>query len=447
MDYTTTEHATGLLQFIRECPTAYHTVQTISNLLLTHGFEALQEHEPWNLEEGRSYFVVRNQSSIIAFSVPEMLDESGGYQIIATHGDFPAFKLKSNFEKVSPDGYIKLNVEKYGGMICSSWMDRPLSIAGRVVVATNSGVESKLLQLQDDVAIIPNVAIHMNRNVNEGVAINAQVDMLPFVGMALSNEKGSMLTKIAAEVGVPADQIKGHDLFLYARDAGSVWGLEHEMISAPRLDNLMCTYAALQGFLRTDATDAIRMLAVFDNEEVGSSTRQGAASSFLEDVLTRVDQSLYEGSEISLHCRLANSMMLSADNAHAVHPNHPEYADADNRPQINHGIVIKYHAGQQYTTDAIGAALFKKLCEDADIPHQAFANRSDMRGGSTLGNIAVTRVPILSVDIGVPQLAMHSAYETAGVDDLNCLLDACAAFYQSVITNKGNGRYYLETGC
>ena len=438
----------GLFDWIEACPTAYHTVDQIRKALDRAGFVGLCESEPWTLRAGKRYYVTRNDSSVLAFRLPPHPEEATGYQVVAAHGDSPSFKLKADCEEVVLDHYTKLNVEKYGGMICSTWLDRPLSVAGRVMIRNEAGeIESRLVRVDRDLALIPNVAIHMNRNINDGFSFNPQVDMLPLVGEKSTN---SLKNQFASEIGVKEEQILTHDLFLYVRQRGSRWGVNEEYISAPHLDDLMCVYTALQAFLSVSVNcdvscmpNSIPMLAVFDNEEVGSATRQGASSSMIEDTVARIEHAIAGKNPDGRYCRMANSMMLSADNAHAVHPNHPEYADAQNRPYMNGGIVVKCHAGQAYSTDAVSAALFSEICKRAEVPMQTFANRSDMRGGSTLGNLAATRVPFLTVDIGLAQLAMHSAYETAGAKDLGYMARACEVFYRSAVISDGAGKYRL----
>ena len=432
-----------LFDFIEQCPTAYQTICTLRDELVARGFAELEEHHEWDVRAGGNYFVTRNGSSLIAFRVPADTASVTGYQMIATHSDSPSFKLKPSFEKKAEGNCVQWNVERYGGMICSSWMDRPLSVAGRIVVSDEDGIRTVPVHLRRDLAIIPNVAIHMDRSVNEGKKFNPQVDMLPLAG--LQSEQNDLMQMIAAELGVKVADIVSHDLFLYVRDAGKSVGINQEFVCAPRLDDLMCTYAALQGFIDSAPQKAIAVLAVFDNEEIGSSSRQGAASSLLRDVLTRLDGALFGTGTGSLERRLASSVLLSADNAHAVHPNHPEYADASNRPVMGGGIVIKYNAEQRYATDAVSAAVFERICAAADVETQSFANRSDIRGGSTLGNIAVSDLPALTVDIGLAQLAMHSAFETASADDLCSLMKASKTFYQSSVTAVHDGEYRVYT--
>ena len=333
---------------------------------------------------------------------------------------------------------IKLNVEKYGGMICAPWFDRPLSVAGKVMVKEGNAFHTKLCNIDKDLVLIPHLAIHMNREVNDGYAFNAQVDMLPLLGDETAND--SLMRMVAESIGVKPEDILGTDLFLYNRMKGTIWGANDEYISSPKLDNLQCAFASLKGFLKGSNRESVSVYSVFDNEEVGSGTKQGAASTFLLDVLTRINESLGRTHEQYLMA-LASSFMVSADNAHAVHPNQTGKADPTNRPYMNHGIVIKYNANQKYTTDSVSAAIFKSICDEAGVPYQSFTNRSDMLGGSTLGNLSNAQVSLNTVDIGLAQLAMHSPYETAGVRDTSYLIDALEAFYDSSIQETASGEY------
>ena len=414
-----------LLDFLETCPTSFHTIHKMKQMLEGNGFQQLKENTKWEIRLGGNYYVTRNDSSLIAISIP--LHPKQGYRIIASHSDSPCFKIKENPE-MSVDGkYIKLNVERYGGMICSSWFDRPLSVAGRVIVKENGELKSKLVSIDRDLVMIVNQAIHMDREINNGHKYNAQKDMLPLYGSI--EAEGSFLQQIAETAQIREEDILGHDLFLYNRQKGSIWGAKEEYISCGRLDDLQCVYGSLQGFLQGEKTQHIALHCVFDNEEVGSGTKQGAASTFLYDTLTRINGSLGLSQEDYL-MHLADSFMISADNAHALHPNYEENMDPKNKPVINGGIVIKYNANQKYCTDAVSAAMFKDLCQSAGVPVQTFVNRSDMAGGSTLGNIANTQVSIRTVDIGLPQLAMHSSYETAGIKDTESLIRAFTAFFE-----------------
>ena len=418
------------MNFIQKSPTAFHAVEQMSQILKENGYQELAEGKTWDLSIGGRYYVTRNHSSIIAFHLGTKL-ENYNFQIVASHSDSPTFKLKENAEIEVKNKYVQLNTEGYGGMICSTWFDRPLSIAGRVMVKNQDSYMTRLLHIDRDLVLIPSVAIHMNREVNDGYAFNKQVDMLPLFGGS-KTKVGDLKKIIANELNVNEKDIYGGDLYLYNRCAPTLWGANQEFISSPQLDDLECAYTSLQGFLKGHHDESVQVFACFDNEEVGSSTKQGAASTFLYDVFNRIHQGLGKTNE-EFYCALSSSFMLSADNAHAVHPNHPEKTDVQNCVYMNEGVVVKSHAGQKYTSDALSIAVLKGLCEKANVPLQYFSNRSDVAGGSTLGNIAMSQVSINCVDIGLPQLAMHSAYETAGVKDIHYMIQLMEEFYNSHI--------------
>lgn len=425
----------NLLSFIAASPTAFHAVANIRAQLENAGYTALNEGDDWSITAPGKYYVTRNGSSIIALRIPKA--DFRGFMMMAAHSDSPTYKIKDKPVNKAAGLYTQLSVEGYGGMICSSWLDKPLSVAGRVSVKTEKGIETRLVNVDRDLAMIPNVAIHMDRNANDGKSYNANSDMLPLIGSA---DLGERFDEIVAETAnADKDDILARDLFLYPRTPGCIWGAENEYISSPRLDDLQCVFSCMQGFLAADDSDSASVLAVFDNEEVGSGTKQGADSSFLDDVLQRVCEAV----NTSYRRALANSFMVSADNAHAVHPNHPEYADRADRPEMNKGIVVKYNANQRYTTDCVSAAVFEKICRDAGVPVQHFTNRADLRGGSTLGNISSSHVSINTVDIGLPQLAMHSCFETAGVKDTEYLMTAAKAFYSVSLTQPKDGVFEI----
>ena len=326
-------------------------------------------------------------------------------------------------------------------MICSTWFDRPLSLAGKVMVKNGNRLETHLVKVNRDLLMIPSLAIHMDRKINEGRPLNKQVDMLPILSGSVKGT-GAVKKMIAEELGVSEENIYGMDLFLYNRMEAVRWGHDDEFIGCPRLDDLQCAFASVKGFLAAENDRNINVYACFDNEEVGSGTKQGAASTFLYDVLWRMNKAL--GKDEEEFCRaVASSFMLSCDNAHAVHPNYRQKSDETNRVYMNEGIVIKSHAGQKYTSDAVSVAIFKMLCEKAEVPVQFFSNRSDEAGGSTLGNIAMSQVSMNTVDIGLPQLAMHSAYETAGVKDMEYMVKAVTEFYASNIRGDSAGNYRI----
>lgn len=424
------EIISGLTDFIGKSPTAFHAVANLEAILRENGYQRLCEGEKWEIVKGGRYYVTRNDSSIIALQAGTELQEYC-FKIAASHSDSPTFKIKENAEIQVKDKYMKLNTEGYGGMLCSTWFDRPLSVAGRVIVREGTGYAARLLRIDRDLLMIPNVAIHMDRKSNDGYAYNKQVDMLPLFGGS-GCSKGDFKKLIAGELGVEEGDIYGMDLYLYNRMQPSVWGADQEFFSCPQLDDLQCAYTSLQGFLKGKDDQAVNVFACFDNEEVGSGTKQGAASTFLHDTLYRVNLSLGREEE-DFYRAAAKGFLLSCDNAHAVHPNHTDKTDEGNCVYMNEGIVVKSHAGQKYTSDAVSIAVFRGICEKAGVPLQFFANRSDMIGGSTLGNIAMSQVSMNGIDIGLPQLAMHSSYETAGVKDSYYMVQAVEQFFDSQI--------------
>ena len=436
------QHVEELFQFIENSPSCFHAIETIRKKLNDEGFIELVEGRSWQIEKGKKYYVTRNLSSIIAFKIPE--NDLKNFHIVASHSDSPTFKIKENAEIEVNNKYVKLNTEKYGGMICSTWFDRPLSIAGRILVKEGNLVKTHLVNIDKDLVIIPNLAIHMNRSVNDGYKYNAQIDMLPLYGDNTS--KGSLMKTVAQSVGVEEDSILGTDLFLYNRMRGTKIGANSEYISSPRLDDLECAYASLSAFLSETNSNSASVYCVFDNEEVGSGTKQGADSTLLYDVLRRINMCL-GNSEEDYYKLIASSFMVSADNAHALHPNYSDKSDPTNKVYMNDGIVIKYNANQKYTTDAVSASIFKSICDSVNVPYQTFTNRSDILGGSTLGNISNAHVSLNTIDIGLAQLAMHSTYETAGAKDVTYLIDAIKAFYNTSIEQVEDGQYIINSKC
>ncbi|MCR5580303.1 MAG: M18 family aminopeptidase [Pseudobutyrivibrio sp.] len=428
----------GLFEFIEESPSQFHVVANERQRFLDNGFTELSEAREWELELGKNYFVTRNGSSILAFRMPKK--EMRSFMIMASHSDSPTFRIKEQPE-MKEGHYVKLNTEKYGGMLMAPWFDRPLSIAGRVIIRTKSGIETKLLDFDRDLCMLPSLAIHMNREANDGYKYNPQKDLLPLISM----EEDFCLKKLVAkELSVKEEDIIGSDLFLYNREPGKVWGANDEFISIRRLDDLQCSYSSMTGLLAAKNTDtAVQIHVTFDNEEVGSGTKQGADSTFLYDTLVRINEAM-GGSNSSLLTAIANSFMVSADNAHALHPNYPEKSDPTNKVYINEGVVVKFNANQKYMTDGLAYAIFTELCNRAKVPYQTFVNRSDVAGGSTLGNISNAHVSINGVDIGLAQLAMHSPYETAGVKDTEFLCKIATKFYETVIANISGSDYTLE---
>ncbi len=430
--------AEKLIAFIEKSPTSFHAVDTVCRELDEAGFTQLRECAPWNLAPGGRYYVTRNRSSLIAFTLPS--GKVNAFQLISSHSDSPTFKIKENAELSVRDRYVQLDTERYGGMIMSTWFDRPLSVAGRVVARTDTGVRTVLVNLDRDSVMIPSVAIHMNRQVNDGYKYNPATDMFPLWGSMAA--KDTFMARIAENAGVAEKDILGADLYLYNRMPGVIWGDREEFVSIGRLDDLECVFSSVEAFKNAKQGEHANVLCVFDNEEAGSSTKQGANSTFLSDVLRRALTSLGQ-SEEEYQAALASSFMLSADNAHATHPNHPEYSDPINQAFMNEGIVIKFNANQKYTTDGVSEAVFHRICDKAGVPVQHFANRSDMAGGSTLGNISTAHVSINTLDIGLAQLAMHSSYETAGVKDVEYMVRGMQAFYETDIRCVADGDYEL----
>ena len=410
-----------LLDFLDASPSCYHAVDNLTRRLEAEGYERLREVEPWTLRTGGKYYVVRGDSSLAAFRVPGGVP--AGFMLAAAHGDSPTYKVREEAEVLSAGNCVRLAVEPYGGMIARSWLDRPLSVAGRLVVRREGGIATQLVNVDRDLLVIPSVAIHLDREVNQGTALKANTDLLPLLGCG--TERGRFRALLAEAAGVPKEDILSTELFLYPRAAAVLLGAEGEFVASPRLDDLQCVFGCLEGFLAAKEGGSVPVLCVFNNEEVGSGTRQGADSTFLTDVLERISTAL--GRDWRLMA--VNSFLVSADNAHAVHPAHPELSDGAERPVLNGGVVLKYNAGQKYTTDAVSGAVFREVCRAADVPVQRYSNRADLPGGSTLGNISSAHLSIPSVDIGLPQLAMHAAYEVAGSRDTALLVRAMAEYF------------------
>lgn len=424
-----------LFDFIQCSPTASHTAATVRAMLVQAGFTQLLESQPWDLQPGGRYYTTRGMSSLIAFQVPKA--DFHGFSVVAPHGDSPCFKVKESPELRVDGQYTKLNTEVYGGMQLALWTDRPLSVAGRLAVRTETGVKGVLCDIRRDLLLIPGVAIHMNRGVNEGVKLDPQKDTLPLLGGSQAD-----LKKLVAEnAGVAPEDILSWDLYLYSRAQGTVFGAEKEFIAAPRLDDLECVFAAAKAFLAGENRENVTVLSLFDNEETGSLTRQGADSPFLSEVLERISLSCGKSREEHLRA-IASGFMLSADNAHAVHPDSPEKSDPTNRCYLNGGVVVKH--SPRYASDALTAGLFQRICQKAGVPVQVYYNNSKIPGGGTLGNLSGSHVALPTVDIGLAQLSMHSPYETAGAKDLDYMVWAMQAFYESVITQTGREEYAIQ---
>lgn len=409
------ELAKEMLSFIEGSPTAYHAAANLERRLRAAEFVRLEELDGAKPVPGGRYYTTQNSSALIAVKIPE--GEIRGMRIVASHGDSPCFKVKE-FPEIRLEGqYVKLNVEKYGGMIYNTWLDRPLSVAGRVMVKDpESGeIETRLVDLRRDLLVIPNVAIHFNRQVNEGQKLNPQVDLQPL----FAQDQNITLQKLCADsLNVDEADILGSDLYVYNRDRGRIMGADDAFIGSPRLDDLQCAFSTWKGFMASRPRHYIAVYALFDNEETGSASKQGADSTLLSEVTDIVLEGLSLcGSALEKRRFLQNSFLLSADNGHAVHPNHPEKSDPTNRPYLNGGVVLKFQGGQQYVTDGSSSALVRDICREHGIPVQTFANRADVPGGSTLGRISNSHVSVPAADVGLAQLAMHSAFETAGVKD------------------------------
>ncbi len=412
-----------LCTFISASPTQFHAVRNMKEQLAMKGFISLDEKERWNLRKGSSYFVTRNGSALIAFSIPG--NDYRGYSLVSAHTDSPAFKVKTDAEVTASKLYTTLNTEVYGGLLMAPWFDRPLSIAGRVFVRNGRSIEERLVDFSRAVAMIPNLAIHMNRKVNEENGYKAQKDMLPI--FAEGNEKGRFLHSIAELAACSVEDLLEYELFLYPVSPWTFWGLNNEFFSSPRIDDLMCAYTSFRAIMEAECHDYAPMICLFDNEETGSGTKQGALSDFLPSVISRIAYSLNLSEEDNA-IKKASSFMISADNCHALHPNYSEKCDITNKAVMNGGIAIKFSAAQKYTTDAESASYLRFLMDDEKIPYQYFVNHSDIPGGSTLGNLSAQKLSIPSVDIGAAQLAMHSPYESAGCRDTESLLRLFRAF-------------------
>ena len=414
------KRAEELITFLNECPTHFHFVEKARKMLSDNGFVELDERSRFSLERGKSYFVTRNSSAMIAFRIPENFDR---LHIISAHTDSPCFRIKGRPESKNGDMPNRLNVETYGGLLLSPWLDRPLSIAGRVFVKGVNGLEERLVKL-DTTVLIPNLAIHQNREANTGWKISVQKEMLPIY----SDESLSIIDEVAEKLSVDKSDILDMDLYLANSVDGMIWGRDKAYFSAARIDDLECAYASLVAITENPlSNNHISMIALFDNEETGSGTKQGALSDFLSNTIARITSSLGLDEEERLML-ISSSRMVSADNAHAVHPAWPEKADITNKVHMNKGVVIKYAANQKYTTDGESGSFIKDLMDRNGIPHQDFYNNSDVSGGSTLGNLSSQKVSIRTCDIGMAQLAMHSPYETGGVKDVSIAIDFFKAF-------------------
>ena len=415
----------ALCDFLDASHSLYHAQNYLVETLKAAGYTQLKEQDRWELVPGGKYYLTRGGSAVMAFRIPEA---PKGLLMSASHSDRPCFKVKENFEMAG--AYTRMAVERYGGQLLFTWLDRPLSIAGRVAVETEEGIQTRLVDVDQDLLMIPNVAIHMNRQVNDGYKWNPAVDMLPLIG---GKEAAGKLEKLLEEKA--GGKILGHDLFLYIRQKASVWGIEEEYISSAAIDVLECDWGCTQGFLKAKDRESVPVLCVFDSEEVGSGSVQGAASMLLPDVLRRICEAM----DWDMDRMLANSFMVSADNGHAIHPNHPEMADPTNAPPKGGGVVLKHNANLSYCTDGVSAAIFRKACAKAIVPVQTYYNRADIPGGSTLGRISLGKISVPTADIGLAQLAMHSCFETASVADAIYLEEAMESYYSMTLEASENG--------
>lgn len=412
-----------LIRYISEASTAYQAVALQKEMLDAAGFCELKEEEKWNLRLSGSYYVIRDSSALIAFTIPKKTPEFA--RIMAVHVDSPAFLIKTDPEIQTEDVYVKLNVEAYGSALLSTWFDRPLSIAGRVFVKEKDAAKEILVDLKKDVCMIPSLAIHMDRDANKGHAWDVQKELLPLLS---TDKKQSVRALIAKACKVKAQDLLSYDLFLYNRQEPRIWGANEEFFSCARLDDEVCAFASLKALLASKKSPALCVHAMFDHEEVGSSSYRGACSTFLRDTISRIAEALFANEEETLRF-LAGSLLLSADNGHAVHPNYPEKCDPTNRPMPGKGVLLKFSGNQKYTTSAATAASVKLLAEKAGIKLQTYQNHANIPGGSTLGNLSIRQLGVPSADIGLAQLAMHSAYETCAIQDLLDLHKLAKTFY------------------
>ena len=426
------QFAENLIDYIYDSPTAFNAVETSKDLLLKNGFYELKMNERWQLKVGGKYFITKNSSSLTAFVInsDNMQD---GFRIIGSHSDSPTFRIKPNAEMAVENTYLKLNTEGYGGAILSTWFDRPLSIAGRVILKSKNVLypREEIININRPVCIIPNIAIHMNRSINDGYKFNKQKDTLPLVGLINDTlEKDDFLLKeISKELNVDKKDILDFDLYLYEYEKGNIIGPNEEFISSSRLDNLSMAHASLYGLIDSKGKSGINIASIFDNEEVGSSTKQGADSNMLLNLLERICISLGKDRE-EFFSAIYSSFMISADLAHALHPNIVEKHDPTNKPIMGGGPVIKISANQAYTSDAFSSGVYKNICEKCGVKYQQFVNRSDEKGGSTIGPISSTHLDINSVDIGSPILSMHSIRELGSVEDHFNIYKTFVEFYQ-----------------
>lgn len=419
-----------LFGLIEKATSQFHTIEATKEQLLAEGFQELKLKKHWELEKGGKYFLDHHGSTIFAFVIGERFEPEDGFRVAASHGDFPGFRLKPNAE-LEVNEYLQLNTETYGGAILSSWLDRPLSVAGRVVLRTDDvfNPEVRLIDLKKPILIIPNLAIHFNREMNKGVELRKQVEMLPIYGTTSEEStKGAFLEYIAEHLGVNVSDILDYDLTIYNTDTADYVGLKDEFVSAPRLDNLTSTQALIDGITEGTREKGLNMMVVFDHEEIGSRSKQGACSTLLASVLEKIYISLGFTS-MDYTNAIEDSLLMSVDVSHAYHPNYGSKYDITNKHVLNTGFAIKVASNQSYATDTEAIAVVQQICDHEGIAYQKFLKHSDSAGGGTLGAIASAMLPVRTVDIGVPLLAMHSSRETMGAADYESLVDFMVAYY------------------
>lgn len=433
-----------LIAFLNESHNEYLAANAIRNILIKSGFKGIKENETWNLKENSKYFFLRNANSLVAFVTPYRLNKSDFYyKIISSHLDSPALKLKEN-PAVCMNFYEKWKVEVYGGLINSTYVDRPLGLAGRLIVKTENGLETRIVDTKIAVAVIPNVAIHQNRNINNGFIYNPQVDLLPLAG---TGEKAHYFDEIISSFLKDNEELVSYDLYLYNFDRAQYVGFNDDLICGQKEDDLSSAFLSLKALVDSETNyneTGIKVAAFFNNEETGSLSFSGADSDLLKSTLRRIALS-FNVKESEYFAAIKKSFVLSADNGHAIHPNHPEMSDDKNLCLLNKGILLKFNSNMAYTSDAFTSAFVKTLCKDNNIPYQVFFNRSDVRGGSTLGNISISQESILTADIGMPQLAMHSSFETIGSEDTKHMFDLMSCFYKTVFKIDGDTIKFIKT--
>ena len=423
-----------LFTFIEESPSQYHAVDTMRKHLEAAGYEQLLESGAWKLKSGGKYYVIRSGSSLIAFRIPAQDSQNYcGFQIVASHSDSPSFKIKTNPEMNVEEHYVKLNVEKYGGMLCAPWFDRPLSVAGRLIVKENNRLVTKLINVDRDLVMIPNLAIHMNRAINEnGAPIDNQKHLLPILGTLNEylNKDTTFMDLLSKEIGVDAKDILDYDLCMYNLDQPELVGFTEEFISAPRLDDITSVCALIHGLVESKNSDRVNLVCLFDNEEIGSLSKQGADSTLPSVIIGKIWQA-FGKNQIDCMSDISDGLMLSVDVAHAYHPNYPGTQDITNYPIMNGGFILKTASNQSYTWDCESMASLIALCQQENIPYQRFAKHSNTKGGGTIGSIISSHLPMRTADIGVGLLAMHSSREMMGKDDQIGLTHFAKAFFEN----------------